>query len=180
MNYWENKLRLESSFLPSLVHFKPEYCSLQNPHPMLWTPGSNPYEVSKSVIQCRMLSGRYPTEMLARHWSCNRHGWCLTPSCAGREIEESLEHMLLVCPSVYETRQQLKTLWLNRSWLPITNLVTSVLSSPPAVLLQFILDASLVQIYGSEVLKVVFHPTRSWCFAVHKKRAKLLGRWSRI
>ena len=148
---------------------------------------SNPYEVSKSVIQCRMLSGKYPTEMLARHWSCNRHGWCLTPSCACREIEESLEHMLLVCPSFYETRQQLKTLWLNTSWLPITNLVSSVLSSKPAVLLQFILDASvqtqvisLVQVYGSEVLKVVFHLTRSWCFAVHKKRAKLLGRWSKI
>ena len=184
MDYWETKLRQESSLLPSLKYFKPEYYSLQHPHPILWTAGSNPYEVAKSVIQCRMLSGRYPTEMLARHWSSNRQGWCLTPSCSGHQVEESLEHILLVCPSFDETRQHMLNLWLSNSWLSITKLLTSVLCSPPASLLQFILDASvhpqvisLVQLYGNEVLQLVFHLTRSWCFSIHKQRAKLLGSW---
>ena len=56
ISYWEVKLRGESALLPSLKYFKPEFHSLATPHPILWAPGSNLYEVSKAV---RMLSGRY-------------------------------------------------------------------------------------------------------------------------
>ena len=69
LDYWETKFRGDASGLDSLLYFKPEYHSLSKPHPLLWTAGPNPYEVSKAIIQCKMLSGRYRTELLASHWS---------------------------------------------------------------------------------------------------------------
>ena len=66
--------------------------------------------------------------------------------------------------------------------LPI---LCSVLEGHSQDLLQFILDASvhpeintLRQTSADETLRVVFHLTRTWCFALHKERVKVLGRWS--
>ena len=182
IDYWENKLRQEASLLPSLRYFQPEYCSLTRPHPILWTAGANPYEVAKAIVQCRMLSGRYPTGMLTRHWSTNRQGWCLQKSCS--QVEESLEHILLWCPAYNQTRDRLINLWLGNPNPLITGINYSILNSSEASKMQFLLDASnhpevisLSQLYGDEPLKIIFHLTRSWCFSIHKERSKCLGRW---
>ena len=181
MDHWEDKLRQEASPLSSLAFFKPEFHSLQKPHPILWTAGPNPYEVAKAVVQCRMLSGRYRTERLASHWSSNKQGFCLAPTCT--ETQETLEHILINCPSYNETRLKLRRLWLS-SPSSINQLVSSVLQGSPSSMMQFLLDASthpqvisLAQLYGDQPLQIVFHLTRSWCFAIHKERARLLGRW---
>ena len=97
MLYWETKLREEASLLPSLEYFNPYFHFLARPHPLLSTPGSNPHEVAKAVVQCRMKSGRYRTSLLARHWSpSNPNGNCQAPTCNG--TQESLEHLLIHCP----------------------------------------------------------------------------------
>ena len=41
LNYWEIKLRQDSSTLSSLKHFKPQFMSLSNPHPLLLTAGAS-------------------------------------------------------------------------------------------------------------------------------------------
>ena len=106
VNYWEIMLRLEAAQLRSLVHFKPLYMSLVKPHPIWTTCGSNPFEVNKAVTQARMLSGRYCTDQLARHWSKNREGICLLNGCSGDAVG-SLEHILLQCPALHSTRVNL-------------------------------------------------------------------------
>ena len=79
-DYWETKLRKEAAILPSLNYFKPDFYSLCHPHPILWTPGANPHKVSKSLIQLKMLSGRYRVARLTRHWnSNNKSGCCQAP-----------------------------------------------------------------------------------------------------
>ena len=75
IDHWEKKLRKEATLLPSLHYLNPAFCSLARPHPILSTPGANPYEVAKAVVQLRMLSGRY------KHWSSNKLGVCQSPSC---------------------------------------------------------------------------------------------------
>ena len=166
----------------SMPYFHPEFHSILQPHPIFWTAGPNPYEVAKSIVQCRMLSGRYRTEQLAKHWSSNKHGFCLAPMC--KFVHESLEHILLWCPSYQPVRERLKNLWLGSGNPHVTHLVKSMLDGPPRHLVQFILDASvhpttisLVQLFGDIPLKIIFHLTRSWCFAIHKERSKILGRW---
>ena len=166
MDYWEVKLRQEASLLPSLKNFKPEFHSLSNSHPILWTAGTNPYEVSKALIQLKMLSGRYRTAMVTRHWTNNKNGWCPSPSCS--TVQESLEHLLLTCPYYDQTRQKLFRLWSSTKNSIVLHLVSSALEFPPDLLLQFILDASTIpavislsQIYGTDLLQAIFHLTRS-------------------
>ena len=106
-NYWEQKLQDEASPLPSLRFFKPNFMSLATPHPIFLSAGSSPYEVVKGGVQALFFSGRYRTESLCRYWSRNPHGYCLAPTCAGKEIIEDEEHILLNCASLATTRQNL-------------------------------------------------------------------------
>ena len=153
-----------------------------SPHPIYGTAGSNPYEVAKAVVQGRMLSGRYRTELLTRHWSSNQLGFCKGIFC--NQVPESLEHILLWCPSYNQIRAQTVRLWVNNQDPYVYRLIVNILGSSPSVLVKFILDAStnsqtiaLVQVLGPEVLKIIFHLTRTWCFSIHRKRLSLLGRW---
>ena len=185
IDHWEVKLRQEASPLISMTAFKPQYHYLAKPHPILWTAGPNPYEVSKAIIQCRMLSGRYRTELLSSHWSSNRLGYCLNSECS--EVPETLEHILLWCPSYHEKRVKLRALSLANTDSTVDQFVSKVLDGTPSLFLQFLLDASvfpevicLVQMYGDQPLKTLFHITRTWCFTIHKERASILQRWPHL
>ena len=103
INYWERRLREDSVKLDSLKYFDPRFMSLTNPHPIWTSAKDNPYEVSKAVIQVRMLSGRYRTEYLCSH-SSKRSGICLAGTCLGLNIPETIEHILIYCPSLSHAR----------------------------------------------------------------------------
>ena len=182
IDYWETKLRANTTSLNSLSYFKPEFHSLLHAHPILWTAGSNPYEVSKALVQCKMLSGRYRTELLASHWSHNKRGFCLAPTCS--EIQETLEHILLFCPSYNHDRERLLKLWNETKNQTVAEVIALILAEGTQSHIQFLLDPSVhprlieaVPFEGHEPLKIAFHLTRTWCFTIHRSRAKLLGRW---
>ena len=77
-DYWEADLRSKALDLTSAPFFKPEFMSLRLPHPIWLAAGSNPFECRKAVIAARMLSDRYPTKVLQRHWSQNKLGYCFS------------------------------------------------------------------------------------------------------
>ena len=110
-DYWEAHYRSEAHKLSnsSLKYFKPEYMSLAHPHKIWTTCGSNPFEVHKAVVQARMLSGRYITDRLSRHWRHNKTGICSIPGCTGLDIG-SLEHYLLFCPALSQARSKVVSL----------------------------------------------------------------------
>ena len=137
-DFWEKKLRAESSSLDSLQFFKPDFMSLTKPHQLWLSAGSNPYEVSKAVIQGRFLSARYRSEELCRHWSANVNGFCKTGSCTN--VVESIEHILITCPTFSVTCDRLKMLWLTSSNPVIRDIASKALSGPSQLLLQFLLD----------------------------------------
>ena len=64
LDFWQSTFRKDCSPLLSLKYFKPEYMSLQKPHPIWTTCGNNSYEVAKAIIQAKFLSGRYRSESL--------------------------------------------------------------------------------------------------------------------
>jgi hypothetical protein len=165
------------------VYFKPEYMSLTKPHPIWSTAGSNPYEVSKAVQQARFLSGRYRSEYLSRHWTNNKEGYCLSPTCSN-EVE-SVDHILIHCRAYNECKRRLYSLWLSSPNPAVIKLVTEAFSEETDYLLQFIIDCSVlpsvinaVQAQGPEILDDLFYLTRTWCFSVHRYRMKMLGRWN--
>ena len=52
---------------------------------------------------------------------------------------------------------------------------------------QFLLDSSVipevinaVQLHGEQVLYLIFKVSRTWCYSLHRKRLKLLGRWNLV
>ena len=103
VDHWQTKFRNESSKLSSLEYFKPNFMSLLVPHPLWSTCGSNPYEICKAIVQAKMLSGRYRTDRLLRHFS-NSEGFC---SICNENEFGSLEHLLVSCSTLNQTRNQL-------------------------------------------------------------------------
>ena len=188
LNYWEIKLRSEadSSDLSSLKHFHPEFQSLSTPHPIWSTAGSSPYQVAKATIQAKMLSGRYRTERLMRFWSKNPGGVCLLPSCSALNVHEDLEHILVHCGSLADTRAGLVDFANTycQEIAEITELVNLFCNPLHPQFSQFLVDCSCLaqvitsaQLHGDMVLHHIFRITRTWCYSLHRARLKLLGRW---
>ena len=109
MDYWEQNLRNEAGPLTSLQYFKPAYMSLSRPYAVWWTAGGNPFKVSKAIVQCKMLSGRYRTAKLSSNWSETGDSCCPAPSCS--LTCETLEHILLHCPAYATSRARNISNW---------------------------------------------------------------------
>ena len=179
LDFWETKLRAEAAPLSSLAHFNPSYMSLTRPHPLWWTAGSNPYEVSKAVVQCKMLSGRYRTFKLSSKWSESGNGFCPSPFC--HQVVESLEHILLHCPAYMSSRNNIIMKVKSLENPAVMELVTTALQKPSKYQMQFLLDLSvlpetisLVQQHGEDILSTLFSISRSWCYSVHKDRQRII------
>ena len=82
----------------SLKYFKPQFMSLNRPHPMI-SYAKTTYQVNKCITTLRMLSGRFRCGSLLRH--CYQHVSGLCELC---ELElEDLPHILLPrCPHLKE------------------------------------------------------------------------------
>ena len=118
--------------------------SLTKPHRIWTTCGSNPFEIHKAVIQARMLSGRYITDRLSRHWKQNQSGLCSIPGCTGNQIG-SLEHYLLFCPALNPARS--KAINLLQRVAAESHIIEDIISNAftnktPENVVQFLLDCS--------------------------------------
>ena len=182
--YWQHFLASEAMPLPSLSHFNPAMHSLVTPHPMWAAAGSSAYEVNKTTILARMISGRYRTESLCRFWSDNRQGYCLATTCS--QTVGDLEHLLLHCPALQLVRNSIIDMWLKRcaSVPDLQTMVLCVLASSAQKRMSFILDPSsmpeivdLYQKHGMAVLDIVFHMTRTYAYGLHRKQLILRGKW---
>ena len=187
ISYWEIRLREEARSLSSLTFFHPEFMSLKMSHPLWWTAGSSPAKIRKATVQAIMLSGRYRTESLVRHWSAsNRNGTCsLSPGCSSTRGD--IVHMLQNCPALDETRKYLLDYtdsYVEKLPLPVAQLISLHCSPKSSDYCQFLLDCSslpsvvaLVQEFGSDCLSDLFEVSRTWIFSLHRDRLRLLDRW---
>ena len=187
IDFWETRLRAQALTMQSssLRYFKADYMSLTKPHPIWSTCGSNPYEVNKAIVQAKMLTGRYVTDQLARHWRGNTSGMCTTPSCPGTEVG-SLEHLLLFCPALEQERAQIKRLCstISMESFDLYTIINSVLCADTSVekVMQFLLDCSNLpavisarQALGDMIINRLFYLTRTWCYTMHRSRMIKLG-----
>ena len=187
-DYWETKFRLEAAKLESLVYFKPHFYSLSKPHPIWSSAGNNPYEVEKACCQAKMLSGRYRTCLLSRHWSGDSSGCCSLPTCRLDPTPGTLSHILAECVDLAPARQRVISLWSeylrdNPILLPIIKLYTVGTNSSQFI--QFLVDCTVLpevitlkQLHGQSVHDSLLYLTRTFCFSIHKARLKLLGKWN--
>ena len=186
IDYWESKLREESSLLPSLHFFNPSFMSLTTTHPLWSTAGSSPSKVAMATVQAQMLSGRYRTQKLCSHWSNHTSGFCLLSESCSSSLED-LPHILSSCSALQGVREKLKNFTFNYcNTVPELKTLILEYSQPSHPLFcQFMLDCSVMprviaakQLHGSWVLDHLCHISRTWAYNLHRERMKLLGRWN--
>ena len=151
------------------------------------TPSDSHYEVIKATVQAKMLSGRYRTEKLCRYWSQNRSGFCLAPTC--QEVPEDLDHILILCPTLSETRTNLHHMWTVKTEPnpALQTFVTSITSSTTSTQVQFILDPcvfpeviQLGQIFGQAIILHILYLTRTYAYYMHRQRLIFKDAFSRL
>ena len=190
IDLWESTLREEAAKLPSLSFFNPLFMSIQKSHPLWTTAGSSPGKVAKATVQALMLSGRYRTESLTKHWGPNKSGTCQMQMAKECEtISEDISHILQQCPALDSTRIRLldytRVFSLN---LPddVADTLTSCCDIKSSDFVQFLLDCSvlprvitLFQAYHGvlDILSLFFEVTRTWIYTIHRERLKRLNRW---
>ena len=179
-DFWERKLRRTALPLTSLRYFHPEFMSLVKTHPLWTTCANNSFEVSKAIIQAKFLSGRYRTDSLLHHF-----GLTDTLKCAlcQNKITSSLEHLLTQCSSLtecYTTQMNV----LHKYSDPTRKIIINAKNKSNTAFVQVLLDPSVIpeaitenQVNGNEIFRQLFKFARTWCFNVHMRRMKLLGRW---
>ena len=137
------------------------------------------FEVHKAVTQARMLSGRYVTDQLSRHWTKNSSGLCSLPGCSGQDVG-SLEHILLLCPALSEAR--LRVIELCRKVASESEELDTILkhvldNQTKEVTMQFLLDCSnlpavILSNHSKKhyIMQRLFYLTRTWCYSIHRIR----------
>ena len=186
VDFWEQTLRSEACLLSSIEHFNPHFYSLRSPHPIWTTAGSSPAKVSMATIQALMISGRYRTENLKKHWTTNKLGVCLISQSCSDTIED-IPHILSSCPALKEVRDKLLLYTVSYSQR-LDSQSASVLikfCNPAEPLFSnFLLDCStfpevieLKQGPCPDILSYLFDVTRTWVYTLHKARLVRLNQW---
>ena len=150
------------------------------PH-LLWEFSKHhPFESSKAMVVAKMISGRYRTDSLQRHWSDNCEGYCLAPSC--EKIIGDLVHMMVNCPAISEIRNKMHNIWTQKSAScpPLLLFLENVWHAEPEVFLKFILEPSvfpevarLCQLFGMKVYSVISYLTRTYAFYLDRFNRQL-------
>ena len=187
--YWHRKLSQDAN-LPSLAYLQPSFLSLSNPHPIFTSLDGNPYQAKAARIQSLLISGRYRSEELCRFWSQNKEGFCLLDSCKSLQLSESIEHILMRCDGLTETRRRLMA--FTRNYIaekPVLKTIIEeyLLCQDETLCMQFLLDCSVLplvittyQEYGAIIHQDLFRISRTWCRSIHVARLKALGRFCGI
>ena len=175
--------------MSSLPSFNPAFMSLVAPHPLWTTAGSSPSKVAMATVTAVMVSGRYATEALSRHWTFNLSGVCLlSPDC--KDVVEDLPHVIKTCPALNQVRVSLSD--YTRKYTKekvdkkdIRDLILTLSNPTSPYFFQYLLDCSclppvvqLVQQHGRDALHHLFAVSRTWTFVLHRERLKILGRWN--
>ena len=147
--------------------------SMKHVHPMFWTAGNSPRQVTMATVQAVMISGRYRCGALTRHWSSSDNGYCsLSTLCHG--ILDDIYHILVECVALRSVRKKLFEFVSDySSKLPtyLQDLIMIKCSYSNPDLCQFLLDCSLdhdviflAQNYGDDIYRHIFLVTRTWIY----------------
>ena len=187
VDYWEIVLREEAKSLKSLTYFKPDYMNITQIHPIFTYASNSPICVIKATITALMLSGRYRCGALTRHWDKHSNGICaLHPQC--QELED-IPHILKQCKALSATRLKLSFFtseYVKQLHPELQDLILEYCRPDHPQFSYFILDCStlpgvisIVQKLGKDILFHLFYFSRTWAYALHRERLKLLGLWKR-
>ena len=185
--HWEHKLKDEASRLPSLHYFLASRCSLTYPHSIWRAASHSSFENRKASLLARMMSGRFRSEYLTRHWSANKQGFCQLETCT--ETRGDLEHLLVHCPGLATIRERLWKMFYERSVMfpAFLEFILKLEKSPPEYFMQFLLDpeafpevVEMWELFGPQFMEHVYYLTRTYTYYVYREKQIILGVWIRV
>ena len=174
----------EAESLPSLCYMRLPFLHLgRGAHPLWWTCSSSSSAVRAATVMGKMLSGRYRSCWLRRHWT-QESGACRLPGCG--LVPGDVAHLLsgectALQPYLATTLHHILNMLAPHPHL-LHPLVSALHSDREAVTF-FLLDPStdphvikLVQQYGQEpVMYPLFRVCLAWVWCAHRTRMRLLG-----
>ena len=183
-SFWRDALITEAETLTSLRYMRLSFLPLgRGAHPLWWTCYSSPSAVRSATVMGKMLSGRYRSCWLRRHWT-QESGACRLPGCG--QVPGDVAHLLSgECPAL-QPHLATTLLHLFAMLAPHPHLlhpVKAALHGDREAVTMFFLDPStdpsviqLVQLYGQEqVLTPLFQAARAWVWCAHRARMRMLG-----
>ena len=183
-SYWRASLISEAEALTSLRYMRLSFLPLgRGAHPLWWTCYSSSTAVRSATVMGKMLSGRYRSCWLRRHWT-QESGACRLPGCG--LVPGDVAHLLSgECPALQPhlatTLQHLIAMLAPHPHLlpPVVTALQGDRESVTTFLLDPSTDSSvieLVQTYGQvSVLPPLFQAARAWIWSAHRARMRLLG-----
>ena len=174
--WFERDLRLRASCNSKMSYLNVLLSGLSGkPHPALC--GINTTQDCKKLrVHLKFLSGDFLT-LYRRH----KDNPSLDPSCRLCPArQETIEHILAVCPALADTRQRLYPELMN-TVLQVQQSCNILVSSPPDILTQFVLDCTSINLTEefrvpshNPLVQNIFTISRDWCYALSNARSKLL------
>ena len=145
------------------------------PHPALRGIHTT-QDCKKLRVHIKFLSGDFLT-----YHRRYRDNPSLDPSCRlCPASQETIEHILAVCPALADTRQRLYPELMN-TVLHVQPSCGILATSTPAILTQFVLDCTstnLTQAFcvpsHNPLVQNIFTISRDWCYAMSNTRSRLL------
>ena len=188
--YWLHQIRVQAANLPSLSHMRTTHMSISSTSPLLTLCKTSQHEVRKLTVQLRMLSGRYRTCWLRRHWGGDPSGDCQIPGCMPGS-PGTLAHVATgQCRGLADATAAAAEQWAHFAFTyphihPLLRSIATDASSEE--FLAFLLDPTtnarvitLAQQVGKDVMSEVSFLTRSWLYEHHRARLRALGLWQAL
>ena len=184
ISFWRASLITEAEPLTSLRYLRLHFLPLgRGAHPLWWTCFSSSTAVRSATVMGKMLSGRYRSCWLRRHWTMES-GACRLPGCG--QVPGDVPHLLsgeckALQPYLASTLQHLLDMLSSHPHL-LPPLIAALNGDRDSTT-QFFLDPStdpaviqLAQHYGLvNVLVPLFQAARAWVWCAHRTRMRLLG-----
>ena len=158
---WVNKLRNEANEKSTLKFINIDEWEPGKAHPIWSTASTDPLSIYRATIHAQIAVQRYPLN--GCHTSGSKSEIC--PCC--KNGAETLTHFLLHCELLEEQR--------NKFLPPIKKILLecNLGTNDESTLLQAIMDSSAMTT-NQDLVHSITSLSRSLCFKLHEKRAKLL------
>ena len=133
-----------------------------------------------------MLSGRYRSDKLLSHFEKSNDQRCRL--CLTEDESGDIEHLLVNCLALSEVRTNQFNSLNNRSYVSQLSVDLILMTWEKSVkeFVQLLLDCSVLPDVivanqnGQTVMQDILKFSRNWCFSIHVRRMKLLGRWKKF
>ena len=160
-SFWSNKLRNEANEKSTLKFINIDEWEPGKAHPIWSTASTDPLSIYRATIHAQIAVQRYP--LSGCHTSGSKSEIC--PCC--KNGAETLTHFLLHCELLEEQR--------NKFLPPIKKILLecNLGTNDESTLLQAIMDSSAMTT-DQDLVHSITSLSRSLCFKLHEKRAKLL------